>query len=196
MWRPDVALFRAINNLAGEHVALDALGIFAASHLIIVMGALLLAPIALAWREHRLHVAAATMAARALVALVLALAVNAIIHLFYFRPRPFVALRDASMLVPMSPERASFPSGHAAAAFALAFSAAFARPRFGAVLLVLAAAVSLGRIYVGVHYPLDVLAGAAVGFFSALVLKVVGPRLKEIERIERLLFGKHKRQKR
>ena len=61
------------------------------------------------------------------------------------------------------PHSHSFPSGHATTSFACATVLALTLPRFAVPLLVLAAAVAWSRVYVGVHYPLDVLAGAALG---------------------------------
>jgi undecaprenyl-diphosphatase len=61
------------------------------------------------------------------------------------------------------PENASFPSGHAATAFAAATAIAILSPRMRPYALGLAAAVALSRIYLRVHFPLDVLAGALIG---------------------------------
>jgi undecaprenyl-diphosphatase len=66
----------------------------------------------------------------------------------------------------------SFPSGHAATSFACAATlATFVSRRGRIVLYVLAAGIAYSRVYVGVHYPLDVLAGAAIGFGVATALR-------------------------
>jgi undecaprenyl-diphosphatase len=79
------------------------------------------------------------------------------------------------------PDSTSFPSGHAASAFAFAVGAGAELPAPARVpLLVLAGAVGLSRVYVGVHYPADVLAGAAIGAAVAGVSLRVWP-LPEIE---------------
>jgi undecaprenyl-diphosphatase len=57
----------------------------------------------------------------------------------------------------------SFPAGHAATAFAGATLLSYFAPRLTPLFVVLAAAIGLSRIYVGVHYPTDVLAGVAIG---------------------------------
>ena len=85
------------------------------------------------------------------------------------RPRPPVHYPDIGALVP-TPESSSFPSGHAAIAFAAAVVLAFEVPRLAWAVLVLAAAVAFSRAYVGVHYPADVAAGAALGAFVATAL--------------------------
>src|SRR5262249_2035430 len=69
---------------------------------------------------------------------------------------------DVDMLV-SRPHSSSFPSGHAATSFACATVLSAFEPRLRVPLYVLAALIALSRTYVGVHYPLDVLAGAAWG---------------------------------
>lgn len=68
------------------------------------------------------------------------------------------------------PSSGSMPSGHALTAFAAAGVVAALHPRLRAPVLILAAAVGLSRVYLGVHYPLDVLAGAALGLALAAVV--------------------------
>jgi undecaprenyl-diphosphatase len=72
------------------------------------------------------------------------------------------------------PHTGSFPSGHAATSFACAATLARFVPRRVAVLLyALAALIAFSRVYVGVHYPLDVLAGAFLGLLVATALRLL-----------------------
>jgi undecaprenyl-diphosphatase len=82
-------------------------------------------------------------------------------HLPPGEPKPLIA----------RPSDPSFPSGHATLAFACAVTIALLVPRLAAPVLVLAAAIAYSRVYVGVHFPLDVIAGAALGTAAAIALR-------------------------
>jgi undecaprenyl-diphosphatase len=115
--------------------------------------------------------------AAALAVTTAAMAVTLLKELFD-RARPPVA--DASLdPVGVVPASASFPSGHAATAFAAAVAVALVYPRLGRPLLALAVVVALSRVYLGMHYVLDVAAGTllgvAIGVASALVIRSVAP---------------------
>jgi membrane-associated phospholipid phosphatase len=74
------------------------------------------------------------------------------------------------------PHSGSFPSGHTATSFAGAVILCALVPRAAAAFVVLAAAISYSRLYVGVHYPLDIAGGAVVGAATALLLLAIARR--------------------
>jgi undecaprenyl-diphosphatase len=85
----------------------------------------------------------------------------------FLRFRPQQSLSDLSMLV-LRPASSSFPSNHAANSFALATLLSFYHRKIAWVLLAAASLVAFSRVYVGDHYPLDVLGGALLGTAFAL----------------------------
>ncbi len=88
-------------------------------------------------------------------------------HLIY-RPRPFETMVLNQLL--LDNERGnSFPSGHATIYFALAF--AFWGTKYFWPFVALAVLGSIGRVVVGVHYPLDILAGAIIGSVASMLLR-------------------------
>jgi undecaprenyl-diphosphatase len=70
----------------------------------------------------------------------------------------------------------SFPSGHTATSFAAATVLSFYAPRWRVPFFLLATLIGLSRIYNGMHYPTDVLAGALLGVLVALLILQVAPR--------------------
>lgn len=95
------------------------------------------------------------------------LAVNCAIKPLVARTRPYEQFTDLSILVARAHDF-SFPSGHSANSFACAWALFRSAPRkYGAPALVLAALIAFSRLYVGVHYPSDVLAGVAIGILLA-----------------------------
>jgi undecaprenyl-diphosphatase len=72
-----------------------------------------------------------------------------------------------------APLDGSFPSGHAATSFAAATVLSLARPRWAPAFYLLAVAIGFSRVYVGVHYPLDIVGGAALGVLVATALRLL-----------------------
>lgn len=109
-----------------------------------------------------------------LVAAAVAMITNQSISHLWERPRPFAAHPALTHLLAAPSPDPSFPSDHAAVAFAIAFGVlAFSR-RVGILFLAAATLISLSRIALGLHYPSDVAAGALVGWAAALLTVSLG----------------------
>ncbi|WP_003987152.1 MULTISPECIES: phosphatase PAP2 family protein, partial [Streptomyces] len=87
------------------------------------------------------------------------------------RDRPLLDAVPVIRQLSRQPFTTSFPSGHAASAAAFATGVAFENKWWGLALAPVAASVAFSRVYTGVHYPGDVLAGAALGVGAALAVR-------------------------
>jgi membrane-associated phospholipid phosphatase len=113
-------------------------------------------------------------------ATLVAVGLNQVISNAVTEPRPFTVLAHALVLVPRSTDY-SFPSDHAVMAGAIAIGVWMADRRLGLITCVLAIAMAATRVYVGVHFPLDVVAGLAVGaVIAALSTVAVRPLLTRL----------------
>jgi undecaprenyl-diphosphatase len=111
--------------------------------------------------------AIAAVAQQALITLVLSHLLVQVVKRTVGRPRPSRGIAGAALIV--EPDRFSFPSGHAAAAMSVAFVYASAYPSLAVPLVALATAVGISRVFLGVHYPGDVLIGQVIAVLTGLV---------------------------
>ena len=179
----DYGLEQALNGPAGHHAFLDALMRDAATWAVPVFIAVVAAWFAVGWvrgpREERRGALTALLAAGG------ALAVNQGVLLLWSRDRPFAAHPGAVHTLVARSADPSFPSDHATASVAIATVLLLAHRRLGLVALAGAALVCVSRVYVGAHYPGDVLAGAAIGAGVAWVAH--GPLAGPIGRVADLM---------
>ncbi|MBI4919380.1 phosphatase PAP2 family protein [archaeon] len=154
----DTTVFLTINSLAGNYALLDYFFIF-----ITHFGILIILALVLFTKDKKLILQAA-------FAFLLAVMIDQLINFLFFRPRPFV-LGLGTLLISKSGLTSSFPSGHTLMSFAPAAVLFFKNHELGKYALLVASLVGLSRIYVGVHYPSDVLAGMIFGLMCAFIVK-------------------------
>ncbi|MER7973664.1 phosphatase PAP2 family protein, partial [Streptomyces sp. NPDC096080] len=113
-------------------------------------------------------------AARGMASLGLAsLTINTVGKRSVRRPRPGIDPVPLARRLKRQPITTSFPSGHAASAAAFATGVALESPAWGAVVAPVALSVAMSRVYTGVHFPSDVLAGAALGTGAAFAVRAL-----------------------
>ena len=169
----DISLTLWLNQLAQQSVIFGAVLIFFAQylpHLVVVIFLALVGLAAYSLRRKLEIIGWGLMAG-----LLARFGVVSLIRFFYHRPRPFITYS----LLPLVPEGGfSFPSGHAAFFFALSTVIYFYNQRWGIYFLVASFLISISRVAVGVHYPSDVMAGAAIGWLVAYLLLVLRRLIK------------------
>lgn len=165
----NLKLFNIFFGLAHQNVFLDYFGIFLADYLQYALAIVLLILFFSKKHEkiHRNLVLVATTSA--VVALYI---VKPLIVFFYAAPRPFVVLSEIKPLVKVMAfeNYQSFPSGHTLFFFALATTIFLFNKKLGVWFLIAATLISLSRIYVGVHWPIDILAGVILGVLTGVVV--------------------------
>ena len=164
-WAFNVKLFDIFFGFAHQNVFLDYLGIFLADYIQYVLAIILLVLFFLKKhkKQHRTMVVISTMSAIFTI-----LVLKPLIVFFYMEPRPFIELTKIKPLVKvMTVENwQSFPSGHTLFFFALATTIFLFNKKLGVWFLTAATLIGLSRIYVGVHWPIDVLAGVIIGVLT------------------------------
>lgn len=117
---------------------------------------------------------------------------NVILKNIIDRARPFTVVEGLSILV-KKPIDSSFPSGHTCASFAVAtIYYKYFPKKIGIPCIIFAALIGFSRLYVGVHYPTDVLVGFLLGFLGALIVYGVGHKWIEgkVDIVEGKIFKK------
>ncbi len=169
----DLSLFQAIYGLAGKSSFLDFIGIFLAHYLPYFLVILCLVWIFLDpdWHSRFYRLSLTSLSLIFSWGIVIRL-----IRFFYPRPRPFLVLSIQPLIGRV--DASAFPSGHATFFFAMATAIFFIDRRWGVWFFVAAFLVSVGRVFVGVHWPTDVLFGGALGVLCAYIVRKVLPRPK------------------
>lgn len=94
----------------------------------------------------------------------------------YTRPRPYMVFGNANTFRQLLKDY-SFPSGHATASFSLAVTFSIFFPSLAAFFISLAVLVGISRIYIGLHYPSDVLMGSTIGITFSYLTHFIAVKL-------------------
>jgi undecaprenyl-diphosphatase len=178
----DTSVFLLINGWAGKVPFVDEFfkGI-SNDYFTLVLGCLVLVWLWFATADPVRRLVHQKAILTSLIAIGMASIAMVIVNGHYFRARPFVVLPPGSVhLLYYQPHDSSFPSNFAALIFALAIPVFLKNKTWGSFLLGLAVLSSFGRVFIGIHYPLDVLSGLGVGIVGCLVATGIMLALKPL----------------
>ncbi|MFP3886768.1 undecaprenyl-diphosphatase [Priestia filamentosa] len=165
-------LFRIINDLGKQYSSLNMPMIFIAEYMVYVLALVVF----LFWlTKNKMMVICATLT------FALAEVIGKMAGMMYSNPQPFAELSNVNKLIGKAIDN-SFPSDHTILFFSFCISFWLCRRGWGFLWVILACIVGVSRIWVGVHYPADVLAGAFISVFSAIVTYAVIPKLHFIHK--------------
>jgi len=160
-------LFLMINSLAEKNEFLDIFMIFLAKGMLYIFILLEIYLYFIVKKKNE--------AIFAFYSVVVSLGLNFIISLFYFHNRPFMDNLGV-MLIQHTAEN-SFPSDHTTFLFAISFSLIFSKIKYNYILLFVAFLGGIARVYVGVHYPFDIVGGIISGLIGAIIIYFFKDRL-------------------
>ncbi|MBU8918956.1 undecaprenyl-diphosphatase [Bacillus sp. FJAT-29953] len=169
-------LFQAINQNAGHHHFLDGLMVFVTKDALLIYALVLLLMWFIGKEKYKYTVVFAAITGG------LGLFINFILGHIYYEPRPFVT-HHVNLLIQHTKD-SGFPSDHSTGAFSLALAVLWRKHRkIGFGMLLFAILTGISRVYVGHHYPFDVLASVIVALITSRFVYAFSSVFKPIARI-------------
>lgn len=163
----DLYFFNLINGLAGKWAWLDYVAMFIAEYSEYILAAAFLIILAVNFKKYWKPLLLSLVAAG-----VSRFVIGSAMRALWFRPRPFL-VEHVNQLVYHDPTEGAFPSGHALFYFALSYIIYKYNKKLGIAFYIFSLLIIFSRIFVGIHWPSDILAGAIIGTLVAWGIDVL-----------------------
>jgi len=157
----DKKLFKIINQFAGRNLLLDRLMVFASNELRFVYGFVLITLLVLNHFNKK-------FVYESIISMMITLSLKKLVNKVKYIPRPFLT-RNANVLLP-SLQDSSFLSKHTLLSFTVSTTVYLYNRVLGKILYFLSFLVGLSRIWVGVHYPYDIIRSSIIGCIVSLFI--------------------------
>ena len=171
----DLYIFNLINGFSGKWPWLDSANIFLAKYLlyilVIALGLFAVLNLKKYWKVVFVSLVAGVVAR---------FIVGTIIRFLWFKERPFVVLHLIP-LIDKDPSEASFPSGHMLFLFAISTVIYLYNKKIGWGFYIASAIIGIARIYVRVHWPVDIFMGAIIGIIMGFLTNKVIQRYSRLK---------------
>ncbi|QIW19407.1 undecaprenyl-diphosphatase [Bacillus thuringiensis] len=172
----NIDAFRAINDLGKQYPSLNSTMVFLAEYMVYFLGLIIIAYWFTQSRQNKMVII------QAMIAFITAEIIGKLAGKLHLNYQPFAVLPNVNKLIDHAVDN-SFPSDHTILFFSICFSFWLVHKKARWLWLILAFCVAISRIWVGVHYPFDVLTGALIGIISALFSYWLTPQITFIKQL-------------
>ncbi|UNK21142.1 undecaprenyl-diphosphatase [Paenibacillus sp. N3/727] len=166
----NISLFRFVNDLGKEYPFLNSSFIFIAEYMVFFLALSVLFIWFTRDTDNRIMILCAS------IAFICAFTIGKVSGVFHSNYQPFVELTDVNKLIHKEKDN-SFPSDHTILFFSYCFSFWLFKRGWSILWVLLAVLVGVSRIWVGVHYPLDVLTGILISLAATTLIYLIFPKL-------------------
>ncbi|MEH7380240.1 undecaprenyl-diphosphatase [Bacillus sp. JJ1533] len=173
----DVKVFRVINQMSGRSSLVDHFMILVSNKVRYVYFLIL---IVMWFKKHPYK----QITNNAVISAIVTLVMNSFFKLFIYKPRPFIKKR-VGILIPSKLD-SSFPSKHTLLVFAVSTSVLLYNRVLGSIMFGLAVMTGLSRIWVGHHYPSDIIGSALLGSLTSMFVHIISRSKSNFDVITRL----------